>query len=501
MPKIEDVLHIERELKRDGSVIKQTKKQSDILNIRGDVFNLAHEASSTGRMMSSFNAPTLSPTSAAIAENNLLIRRSQATIRNNVWVANGLNQLISDEIGNGITPISKSKDLIFKSQIEELIEDSKHQFDPQGVLCMYGIQAAAARARRADGEVFIRIRRRRPSAELNIPVQFQLIESVFCPIELNRVLLNGSFIRSGIEFNKFGKRTAYWMYTEHPHDWNNKAPQIIRVPANQIIHHYIPLRPGAIRAAPEFSQSIPKAHLYDKYTSAELTRKETRAHFTGVIHRTEYDDNDYKYDPISGQLIDEDEGEVGMIDLEPGTFPSLLPGEGVELFDSDKGSEGYLDFQYDQKAGIAAGMGGIPVEILSGDYSRINDRIARIILNQYHRGMEQIQNLYTIQQVCRAMYETIVMTSVQHQLVDTVDFASNIRDYIRAEHRIPSWAYVHPLQDVQAHIHAMNAKLDSRQNIVSKRSRNVNIVDLEIQEDNLREISLGINEITGENND
>ena len=473
-------------------MIRNKTKESDIKNVLGGVFNLAHEAASTGRLLSSFDAPTLSPTSAATAENNILIRRSQATVRNNPWIANGVRQLVSDEIGNGITPVSKSKDLVFRDQITELIDDSKHQFDPQGVLCMYGIQAAAARARRADGEVFIRIRRRRPTPRLNIPVQFQLIESVFCPIELDRVLPNGRYIRSGIEFNKFGRRLAYWMYTEHPHDWNHLAPKIVRIPADQIIHHYIPLRPGAIRAAPEFSQAIPKAHLYDKYTSAELTRKETRAHFTGVIHRTEYDEADYNYDPISGQLINEDSEGVGMIDLEPGTFPSLLPGEGVELFDSDKGSEGYADFQYDQKSAIAAGMSGIPVEILSGDYSRINDRIARIILNQYHRGINQIQSLYTVQQVCRAMYETIVMTSVQHRLVDTVNFASNIRDYIRAEHRIPAWAYVHPLQDVQAHVHAMNAKLDSRQNLVAKRSRNVNMVDQEIADDIAREKSLGI---------
>lgn len=468
------------------------RKNNNILNILGGTLNVVHESAGEGRLLSNFNAPTLSPTSAAIAENNTLLRRSQAVVRNNPWVSNGLKQLVSDEIGNGITPVSKSKDLVFREQITELIEDSKHQFDPQGVLCMYGIQAAAARARRADGEVFIRIRRRRPSRELNIPVQFQLIESVFCPIELDRVLTNGNIIRSGIEFNKQGRRVAYWMYTSHPHDWNNRVPKIVRILASEIIHHFVPLRPGAIRAAVEFSQSIGKAHIYDKYTSAELTRKETRAHFTGVIRRSEYAETDYKYDPISGELIDEDEDGVGMIDLEPGTFPSLLPGEDLDLFESDKGSDGYLDYQYDQKMGMAAGMAGVPYEIMTGDYSRINDRIARIILNQYHRGMEQIQNLYTIQQVCRAMYETIVHVSVQHRLVDTVDYANNIRDYIRAEHRIPAWAYVHPLQDVQAHIQAMNAKLDSRQNLVAKRSRSVNIVDQEIAEDIKREKSLGI---------
>lgn len=59
-----------------------------------------------------------------------------------------------------------------------------------------------------SGECFVRIRPRRISDGLSVPLQLQLIESEQLPLSKNEVARNGNEIRSGIEFNRIGQRVA-----------------------------------------------------------------------------------------------------------------------------------------------------------------------------------------------------------------------------------------------------------------------------------------------------
>jgi capsid protein len=86
-------------------------------------------------------------------------------------------------------------------------------------------------------------------ANRTVPLQLQVLESEHLDSSKDYALPNGNVIKSGIEFNKSGKRVAYHLFKEHPGDtcgWLNS----VRVPASEILHIYKVLRPGQIRGEP-----------------------------------------------------------------------------------------------------------------------------------------------------------------------------------------------------------------------------------------------------------
>ncbi len=451
----------------------------------------AYQASSTGRRLSSFSAPNLGPNTASLSELDLLRRRSRAALRNNPWIKRGVNADVANEIGTGIVPRSKAPDEEFRKEIRELHSDWQHQADADGVLSVYGIQQICSLARKSAGEVFIRIRKRKMSDGLIVPIQFQVLEADYCPTTYNKTLRNGNKVIAGVEFNLIGKRVAYWMHPKHPSDMLSLVNEPIRIPADQIIHHYIPTRPGQIRGEPITIQSLIKSFNFDQYDDAELERKKTRANYTGVITKNFPTDEDHwKYDPVTGDPVEAEAGEEdSYINAQPGTMASLLPGEDVTLFPGDESGSGYVEFARQQLLGIAAGL-GVPYELLTGDYSGINDRIWRAIMNQYRREITQTQDLFVIQQVCMGMWHAFVDMAVLSGAITAKNYGTKRHQYLRADYRAPAWAYINPLQDVNALVKTMDAKLDSRENIMAGRDRDIEEVDAQIAADAAREQKL-----------
>lgn len=470
---------------------KEPSAPKAILGPDGKPLSQAYEASSTGARLGSWGSNSISPTGTDASELARLRNRSRDMERNTPWTNRAFTADVANEIGTGIVPKPNTPNKELNTELKELYKDWLPFADADGVLSAYGLQALAARSRRESGEVFLRKRPRRTEDGLPCPVQFQLIEADCCPASLNQTQPNGNKVKSGIEFNLFGQRVAYWFYRQHPADGGNLT-DMVRVEAEQVIHHFIPLRPGQIRGRPVGVQAIVRAYTYDKYDDAELVRKETRSHFTGVIQRPEYDDEDYQFDPISGEPINDDVTMPAM-NMEPGTFPSLLPGEEISLFDGDKGGSNDMDFAHRQLLAIAASY-GVPYELMTGDYSKINDRVWRAIMNQYRRELEQTIELYTVQQICRGMWDGFVDASILGGKVSIpLDYADKPFSYKRAEHQPQAWPYIHPVQDIDSQIKAKDSGLASRQGIIARRGGDAEQIDKERDEDAKREREYKLN--------
>jgi lambda family phage portal protein len=456
----------------------------------------SYEASSYGRRLGSWQAPNVSPTHAVTNELDILRQRSRAAIRNNPWVNRALKVAVSNEIGTGIVPRARSDSPEFNEQIMRLWDDYRRYADYAGNQDIYGIQRLATRARHESGECFIRIIRQRPNRSNPVPVQFQVLESDYCPTSLNKLLDSGNEIRNGVEIDNTGRPVAYWLYRKHPSEGHIALNDTIRVKAEDVIHHFIAHRPGQLRGEPSGLQSLVRAYVFDKYDDAELGRKESRANFTGVIRRPDYGEEDYNFDPISGQPIKTDNSDVPMLEMETGTFPNLLPGEDITLFDGDDAGRGYRDYQHYQLLGIAAGF-HVPYQLMSGDYTEINDRVWRAIMNQYHREVEQVQDLEIIPQICQRIWIEFVDRAIMSGAIDyPEDYADNRFNYLRCDHRPQAWKHIHPTQDVEAKIMEIDNGLASRQKVIDEtRGESVEEIDKQRAEDQKRELDLGINQI------
>lgn len=446
-------------------------RKSPILGPNGQnivVFNSAYQGASHGRRMGGIYAPGTGINTTLNTALPTLRNRSRAGHRNMPLLRSGIEKKVTNEIGIGITPRAKCSDEILRKAINELWDESCFQFDPEGNLDIYGMQAQISRARRLSGECFIRVRYRSSGSSLLVPIQFQVLEADFVPLDYNNELSNGNRIRAGIEFNRKGQRVAYWMYKEHPGEQDSHASlaDLIRVPANEVAHHFNPLHPGQIRGEPDNVASMVKAQTFDSYDDAELVRKQTKAPFTGVIYKDEATQDDWMFDPMTGDPLSEG-GLVGNASIEAGTMLQLLAGEKVDLFKGDDTGQGYADFMRWQSLMQAAGM-EMPYELLTGDWEKVNDRLVRAVLNEFRRRIQMDQWHLMIPQVLRWMRWHWLNRAVLVGAINLPDYARSMTDFHKHTWCPHGWPYINPNIDVEAKINAIDADLVALEDVVAE---------------------------------
>lgn len=401
-----------------------------------------------------------------------LRNRARAAVRNDPWASNAINELVSNLIGTGIVARPATKNAELKAEIIELWNDWTEQCDSAGVLDFYGMQALVARAYYESGEVFIRIRQRYPE-EMDVPLQLQIIEADQVSL-INEDLENGFYIRSGIEYNPIGNRVAYHVYNKHPGDTNNAKIKLetVRVPADQMLHIFKPLRPGQDRGVPFLSQVLGKLESLNKFDDALLFRQELANLFVAFVRQNpEFADTD----------ITETEAPITATEevmLEPGATRVLEPGEDVQFSTPPDSGSAYPDFMKQQLMAVSAGI-GLPYEILSGNYGNISDRTMRVIMNNFKRRLEQDQWTVIIAQFLKPVRKAFIENAI---LADKLSLNQK-KEALKTYWTPQAHAYIQPVTDVNAQILAINAGLKSRAEVIRERGYDIEEVDAERAED------------------
>jgi len=330
------------------------------------------------------------------------------------------------------------------------------------------------------GECFIRLRPRLPKDDLSVPLQLQLLEAEHLAANESRKLENGNYIRAGIEFNGIGKRVAYHLYREHPGDSSNPmaSTELVRVPAEFVLHLFRPLRPGQLRGQPWLTQVLIKLHELDQYDDAELVRKKTAAMFAGFVTKNSPQDS------LLGEASPDANG-AALAGMEPGTLQVLLPGEDVKFSSPADVGASYETFMRVQLRSIAAGM-GITYEQLTGDLTGVNYSSIRAGLLEFRRRCEQFQHQVIVFQMCRPIWRAWIDAAVLAGALPSGDGNYDVK-WIP-----PGFAWVDPLKDIKAQIMAVRAGFKSRAEVVSEQGYDAEEIDREIAADNERADSLGL---------
>lgn len=174
-----------------------------------------YDGAALGRRTSGRRAPSTSADSEIARALPRLRDRMRDLGRNNAHARKALTVWTNNLVGPGIMPRAKSGDEALDKAAMELWEKWSKQADADGQLNIYGLQELAIREMVESGEVLIRKRLRRPEDGLAVPLQLQIMEGD--QLDGSRVAMNGdNRIINGVEFNIIGKRTAYWMFENHP---------------------------------------------------------------------------------------------------------------------------------------------------------------------------------------------------------------------------------------------------------------------------------------------
>ena len=452
-----------------------TDMSFNVLGITGGRLN---QGASTGRRLGQWGMRRAGPNNEVTQDLQALQSRSRQLRRDNAWVGRAIMVGTANEIGTGIKPSPNTGNDALNVALKELWVDWLPFADYQGVLNVYGLQCAMSIARKEAGECFLLTRRTRidRTSDSPVPLEFQLVESDQLASDLSSVNYNGGIITNGVERTVGGKLKAYWFHNQHPDEHTTSLKgsshatvvNRIRVPIADVIHHFRPDRPGQLQGKPETVRAIVRAKNFEDYTDAELNRKKTRSDFTGVIEKAEIGDGDYNRDPITGQDYAEDDDGSAILDLEPGTVASLLPGEKLNMFDTDQTGQGFDEYQRWQLLAIAAAT-GVPYQLITGDYSLINDRVWRAIFNNYKRELQQVQELFVIPQICNRIWREFVKRAVVSGAIDIPEGMKQ-HQLFRVNHRTQAFDFIHPVQDVDSKVKMMQAGFTSRTAIIDELS-------------------------------
>lgn len=461
-----------------------------------DRIKASYEGAGEGRRSASWDAPDHGINSMVMPALRNLRSRSRAAVRNDPYAFNTIDKRVSNLIGTGITPRPKIKDDPLRNALQELWDDWTDESDADGLTDFYGQQALVARTVETAGECFVRLRPRSLSEGLAVPLQVQVLAPEFVPHDKFEATRDGNTIRAGIEFNPAGRRVAYWMYRAHPRDassLNSGYNLLVRVPAAQVLHIFEPIEPGQLRGVPRLSPVLKRLRSLDNYDDAVLFRQEVANLFAGFIKRPAPDTGQQPRDPVTGMPLNTDrDGFTPMVAMEPGSMQELGPGEEVEFSSPPDAGNNYPDFMRQQLMAAAAGS-GTPYEILTGDMRGVNDRALRVVLNEFRRRLEQLQFGVYVHQLCRPVRAAWMDMAVLSGVLDLDDYAQRRREYLRTRWVPQGWAYLQPVQDVQARMLEVNAGFGSRSEMCLRTGTDAETVDAENAADAERARKLGLN--------
>lgn len=446
--------------------------------------NTAYEGgSATGSRSRNWNPSNAGPNSAATNNLSLVRRRARDAVRNDPWAKTAVAKWVANAIGTGIQPYPQHPDKAVRKLLKEYWSDWVNECDADGKLDFYGLQALAARAMFTDGEALDRLRPRRLSDGLVAPLQIQALEADHLPLELNTGFIEGGGeIVNGIEFNAIGQRTHFHLWNRHPGEYGgSRDVRTTRVPADLVVHAFQVLRPGQVRGVSELATVLLRLKTLDNFDDAVAFRQEVSNLFAGFI--TKPDPDEAGVDPVTGGDAAYDYDSTPVATLEPGSMQELLPGEGVTFASPPGAPDSYAEFMRQQLMAAFASV-GIPYELGTGDLRGISDRTLRVVVNEFHRQIEQFQWTVFIHQWCRPIWEAWINALVLAGKISASDFHKNRHQWLRVRWVPQGWAYFNPVQDVQANTDEVRAGFRSRSDVILAKGEDPETVMDEIVADN-----------------
>lgn len=407
--------------------------------------------------------------------------RARSLRQNSPYVAQAMRALVAAVIGTGIIPRWTGPEADAHNKAWEA---SAGQLDADGKLDIYGLTALAYDAYEQDGEVLIRIRHRRPTDGLTVPIQFQVLEIDWLDSS-KEGRSGGDTIVNGIQYDVLGKVAGYWLFDNHPGEHVGFAfarrSASSFVPAANIIHFYRLERPGQGRGFTRLAPVIALVRDLQLYKDAELHRKNLEARLSVLVSG---DPAAMAAPPQLGGPTDQAAAAQAR-DLGPlasGAIQQVPQGTSVTVV-APHAAPGYVEAIKLSAHEIAAGV-GVPYEAMTGDMSEVNFSSARIRAMDFRRECEMTQWQHVIPRLLARMC---------HVWADAAHLAGVVR---RASHQLeyapPKWDYVNPADDIKADLGEISGGLSSISEKLRRRGYKPETVFQELADDFNKLRALGV---------
>lgn len=393
------------------------------------------------------------------------LARARYLVRNNPYAAGAVECFTANLVGDGIQPswVLSDNSSDKKIEIQNLFDRWTRKADAENVTDFYGLMRRIGRELFIAGEIFVRIRPRFLSDNFPVPLQLQLLPSEMCPVEYTNITEGGNYIRQGIEFDKIGRRVAYWFWPANPGDSTDAfhQGQLVRVPAEQIMHIYDPVEAGQIRGLSKLTPAVVLLWTLDAYDDAELERKKTAALFSIFITRPDPSQTFInKVAEEKAKTATGDDAGVATVNVTPGSAHQLFPGEDVKFSAPADVGQQYEAFQYRTLTRFSAAI-GLPYAGITGDHTKANYGSQRAALLECRRRLKALQYGVIVFQFCQPTAEKFLDSGLLAGKIKLAGYADDPSLYQNIKWIAPKWEWVDPLKDRESEVVAINARAQS----------------------------------------
>lgn len=317
-----------------------------------------------------------------------------------------------------------------------------------GKLSWAAIQRQVIAAVAADGEVLIRLVRRK-FADSRIPLALEVIEAdQLVDNWTGRAPGTNNEVRMGVEVDEWLRPVAYWMHPRHPGDnMVQTVPQTNdykRVPAEEIIHVAVWDRPNQTRGVSWFHAAMTQLRHIGGAAEAEIVRARASASVMGFVTTQ---DSDLPTDEVDSGTDDVVDGER-VWDMSAGTIHELAPGETFTGFNPSSANAALDPFMRFMLRGVAAGI-GLSYESLSRDYSQSNYSSSRLALLD-DRDHWRVLQAWLIETLHQPVFEAWLELAVLSGELNLPAFESDPEIYQAVRWLPRGWDWVDPQREVLA---------------------------------------------------
>ncbi|MFG6637168.1 phage portal protein [Sulfitobacter sp. 1A12126] len=419
----------------------------------------SYEGGAKTRLTDGWKAGSTAADTEIAAAGAILRDRMRDLVRNNSLAANAVQVLVSSMVGPGIRPRANTGDKALDKKVDELFARWSKKCDAHGHTDFHGLVSLAVREMVEGGEVFAIKRPRRKSRMREVPLEIEIREADHLDAGRWSAPSDPSVrVAQGIEYDQTGRRSAYWMFPDHPGDNSPSFRRNLvsqRVPAAMVAHLFERQRVQS-RGVPWGTPALRALQDLGDWQLAEMVRKKTEACMVGIVFGEDGDGT------TSAAPTIEDANGNPIEQFEPGMFAYARNGKEIK-FNTPSSAGGTREWNVVQMHLIAAGF-RVPYALLTGDLKEANFSSSRVGINEFRRMVDSTQWLTIIPMLCQKIWDWFTEAAWTAGLIPSPDIA--------VEWSTPKFESVNPWQDAQTDLLETRAGFTSLADQIAKRGYN-----------------------------
>lgn len=441
------------------------------------------DAAQADRLTASWPTTPLPADNIIRRHQRILVARSREQASNNDYAKAFLRMVRQNIIGpHGVRLQAQSRDP--NGSLDALANDAieaafrewgrAENCDVTGRQTWRSLQSTLVTSAAKDGEFMVRKIYGADAGPWGFALQ--VLDPQRCPVDHDQERRSdGTFVRHGIEFNRFGRPLAYYFTTtdERESDYWYGGRRFIRIPANEIVHGFLPDIVGQKRGLPWMATALWRMQMLGGFEKAALVNARVAASKGGFFQWRE------------GYGPEQEEDDELVMDAEPGSFQELPAGAEFKEWNPQYPSGEFAPFVKSALRGIASGL-GVAYNNLANDLEGVNFSSIRQGALDEREGWKELQE-WLIEQLIEPVFREWLPRALLSGRITLPNGgtlkAERLAKYQAVSWQPRRWQWIDPRADVAAAIDMKNNLMGSFGQFIRDQGRDPDTVWREIAQD------------------